>query len=59
MGSALFYFFIGTPTQSKNVLHNANIMCLNEAVALIMATTVWKANKSMNPLGHHLFQTRF
>ena len=43
---------------SENVLHKAGLKCLNEAVASITAVTVWKAKKSMNPLGRRLFQER-
>ena len=42
--------------RSENVLCKANSKCLNEAVASIMATTVWKAKQSINPLGKCLFK---
>ena len=42
--------------RSEDVLHKANLKCLNEAVASIVAMTVWKAKQSMNPLGHLLFK---
>ena len=41
---------------SEKVLQKANLRCLNESVASIMAVTVWKAKKSMNPLGQ-IFET--
>ena len=41
---------------SEVVLRKANLKCLNEAVASIMACTVWKAKHSMNPLGKCLFK---
>ena len=44
--------------RSEDVLHKANLKCLNEAVASIMAVTVWKAKQCMNPLGCRLFQKR-
>ena len=44
--------------RSEIVLHKANLKCLNEAVASITATTVWKANKTMNPLGQQLFHKK-
>ena len=42
--------------RSEDILHKANLKCLNEAVASIVAITVWKAKQSMNPLGHLLFK---
>ena len=39
---------------SKEVLRKANLKCLNEAVASVMAVRVWKAKQSMNPLGQCL-----
>ena len=42
----------------KDVLVKANLSYLNEAVAAITATTVWKSKKSMNPLGQCLFHER-
>ena len=42
--------------RSEDILHRANLKCLNEAVASIMAITVWKAKQSMNPLGQILFK---
>jgi hypothetical protein len=44
--------------RSENVLHKANLRCLNESVASIIAVTVWKAKQSMNSLGKCLFQER-
>ena len=41
---------------SEIVLHKANLRCLNESVASIMAITVWKARNYMNPLGQCLFK---
>ena len=43
---------------SENVLQKANLKCLNESVASIMATTVWKSKQSMDPLGQRLFRER-
>ena len=42
--------------RSEDILHKANLKCLNEAVASIMALTVWKSKQSMDPLGYCLFQ---
>jgi hypothetical protein len=44
--------------RSEDVLKKANLRCLNESVASIMAVTVWKSKQSMNPLGRCLFQER-
>ena len=44
--------------RSEVTLQKANLMCLNEAVASIMATTVWKSKQTMNPLGQCLFKER-
>ena len=44
--------------RSEDVLSKANLKCLNEAVASIMAVTVWKAKQSHNQLGRRLFQKR-
>ena len=44
--------------QSTDVLKKANLKCLNEAVASITATTVWKSKKTMNPLGCCLFREK-
>ena len=41
-----------------SISRKANLKCLNEAVASIMAVTVWKSKQSMNPLGQCLFQER-
>ena len=43
---------------SDDVLRKANLKCLNESVGSIIATTVWKAKQSMNPLGQILFQEK-
>ena len=43
---------------SEDVLQRANLKCLNEAVASIVAVTVWKARQSMNAIGHCLFQDK-
>ena len=40
---------------SETVLSKANLKCLNEAVASITATTVWKSKQLMDPLGQCLF----
>ena len=42
--------------RSEEVLQKANLKCLNESVASIMAITVWKSKESMNPLGQCLFK---
>ena len=44
--------------RSEEVLWKAGLKCLNEAVASITATTVWKAKQTMNPLGCCLFQEK-
>ena len=44
--------------RSVDVLEKAHLKCLNEAVASIMAVTVWKSKQSMDPLGRCLFQDR-
>ena len=41
---------------SETVLSRAGLKCLNEAVASIMAVTVWKSKQAMHPLGRLLFQ---
>ena len=43
---------------SEDILRRANLKCLNESVASIMAITVWKAKQTMNPLGRILFQSK-
>ena len=43
---------------SEIVLQKAKLKCLNESVASIMATTVWKSKQSMNLLGQCLFKDR-
>ena len=43
---------------SEEVLKKANLKCPNEAVASIMAVTVWKSKKSMNPIGQCLFKEK-
>ena len=44
--------------RSEEVLQKANLKCLNESVASIMAVTVWKSKESMNPLGQCLFKEK-
>ena len=44
--------------RSEDVLRKARLRCLNEAVASIMAVTVWKSKQSMNPLVHCLFKEK-
>ena len=44
--------------RSEDVLQRANLKCLNEAVASVMALTVWKSKISMNPLGQYLFKEK-
>ena len=44
--------------RSEIILQRANLKCLNEAVASIVAVTVWKAKQSMNPLGRCLFEEK-
>ena len=44
--------------RSENVLHKANLKCLNESVASIIALTAWKSKKSMDPLGCYLSKER-
>ena len=44
--------------RSEDVLAKANLKCLNEVVASITATTLWKAKHSMNPLGQCIFRER-
>ena len=44
--------------RSEEVLRRANLKCLNESVASIMAVTVWKSKKSMNPIGQFLFKEK-
>jgi hypothetical protein len=44
--------------RSRDVLQKAGLKCLNEAVASIMAVTVWKSKQSMDPLGRCLFRER-
>ena len=44
--------------RSEDVLHKANLKCLNQAVASITAVTVWKSRQSMDPLGQCLFKER-
>ena len=44
--------------RSEEVLQKANLKCLNEAVASIMAVTVWKSKESMNALGQCLFKEK-
>ena len=43
---------------SEDVLKKANLKCLNEAVASIVATTVWKSKQSMDPLGQCIFREK-
>ena len=43
---------------SEDTLHKAGLKCLNEAVASILAVTVWKSKQSMNMLGQCLFKER-
>ena len=44
--------------RSTEILRKANLKCLNEAVASVVAITVWKAKQSMNPLGCRLFKEK-
>ena len=44
--------------RSEDVLWRAKLKCLNEAVASVMATTVWKSRHFMDPLGCCLFQEK-
>ena len=44
--------------RSEDTLHKAGLKCLNEAVASVTATTIWKSKQSMNPLGQCLFKER-
>ena len=44
--------------RSEDTLHKAGLKCLNEAVASIVAVTVWKSKQSMNMLGQCLFKER-
>ena len=44
--------------RSEDILRKANLRCLNEAVASIVATMVWKSKQSMDPLGQCLFHER-
>ena len=44
--------------KSENVLHKCGLRSLNEIVASSSVLMVWKAKKSMNPLGKCLFPER-
>ena len=44
--------------RSEDTLRKANLKCLNEAVASVTATTIWKSKQSMNPIGQCLFKER-
>ena len=44
--------------RSEDVLGKAKLKCLNEAVACITATTIWKSKQSMDSLGNCLFQEK-
>ena len=43
---------------SEEVLWRAKLKCLNEAVASVTATTIWKSKQCMDPLGRCLFQEK-
>ena len=44
--------------RSEEVLRKANLKCLNESAASVMAVTVWKSRQSMNPIGQCLFKEK-
>ena len=44
--------------RSENILDKANLKCLNESVASIMATTLWKSKQSMDQIGKCLFEEK-
>ena len=46
---------ITKPKLSEALLQKSGLKCLNEAVAIITAVTVWKARTAMDPLGQRIF----